>query len=67
MADWEFRLDAKRRWYWRRILDDGSHGVSSQTFESRDACVADAAQHGFARDAQGGSPSDGREGHKPDS
>lgn len=52
MEQWEFRLDAKRRWYWRRTSDTGLHNVSSQTFETRAACANDAVKHGYTADAE---------------
>src|SRR5688500_13092129 len=47
MQQWEFLRDARRAWYWRRTAEDGAHTVSSKTFDTMAACVADAAQHGY--------------------
>ncbi|MGE5523090.1 MAG: hypothetical protein ACM3SS_05185 [Rhodospirillaceae bacterium] len=45
---WEFYLDARGLWCWRRL--NGGNSVvsdSKRCFPTRDECIADAQKHGF--------------------
>ncbi len=45
---WEFYLDARGLWCWRRLNGESSIvSDSKRCFPTRDACVADAEKHGF--------------------
>ena len=46
---WEFYLDARGLWCWRR-LRTGRNVISDskRCFPTRDQCIADAEKHGFA-------------------
>lgn len=45
---WEFYLDARGLWCWRRVHEDrGIVADSKRCFPTRDACLADAVRHGY--------------------
>lgn len=45
---WEFYLDARGLWCWRRVhVERGIVSDSKRCFPTRDDCLADAARHGY--------------------
>lgn len=45
---WEFYLDARGLWCWRRIgATAGTVSDSKRCFPTRSECIADAEKHGF--------------------
>jgi hypothetical protein len=46
MKRWDFRQNAKGRWYWCCHKDDAIT-ESVETFGSRISCIADALRHGL--------------------
>lgn len=45
---WEFYVDSRLEWRWRRIAPNGQIvGASSEGYSSRQACVENARRNGY--------------------
>ena len=56
--NWHFVSRNVSVWYWLRVQTNGSHIVSSRTFDTSEACMKDAIAHGFAPNSAAAMPLD---------
>jgi|KBSMisStandDraft_5_1062788.scaffolds.fasta_scaffold1729822_1 hypothetical protein len=56
--NWHFVSRNGSVWYWLRVQTNGSHIVSSRTFDTSEACMKDAIAHGFAPNSAAAMPLD---------